>query len=389
MDSKQYIFPPFCQIEKMDNPMAEEMLAKENVTSKCALFNSKAKSIFFINESIKNFLELFREPKSFQEFLEVVYADTNEMDEAKNKELFAFFELMIKQGFIVDANTDFDVEAPDIVVENFKIETVLKNSDIEKVCVAIDERENKKVVLKFLMFKDDTKLEDRQKATKRFDLEFSIMEEINGHSRICPLVSYDSGKSLAVLEYLDGLTIKHLLKERQLSLQEKLIIALQIVEAVSHLHANGITHGDIHANQFMVDSHLNVKMIDFGMSNHLDSIGNEAIRRGGVSYYLEPENIVPNAFVQVNKYTPNYYSEVYRIGTLVYYILFEKYPFESFSWKKLCEKIKTEDPEILTVAKDGSQIPETWVSFLKTALSKKPENRFESAIDVEAYLKKG
>ena len=120
MDSKQYIFPPFCQIEKMDNPMAEEMLAKENVTSKCALFNSKAKSIFFINESIKNFLELFREPKSFQEFLEVVYADTNEMDEAKNKELFAFFELMIKQGFIVDANTDFDVEAPDIVVENFK-----------------------------------------------------------------------------------------------------------------------------------------------------------------------------------------------------------------------------------------------------------------------------
>ena len=62
------------------------------------------------------------------------------------------------------------------------------------------------------------------------------------------------------------------------------------------MHTNDIIHGDIHANQFIVNNSGVLKLIDFGLSFDKNiGLNNQVIRRGGIHNYLEPENITPNA----------------------------------------------------------------------------------------------
>jgi len=153
------------------------------------------------------------------------------------------------------------------------------------------------------------------------------------------------------------------------------------------LHKNNIIHGDIHANQFIVENSGNLKLIDFGLS--LDKnieLNNQVIRRGGIHNYLEPENITPNAFSNMSVYIPDFYSEVYRIGALLYFLFYEKYPFDSFSWLNLCKQIKTKPIELETKTSKNEKIPKHILVVIKRALSKTPESRFSSAVAMEKHL---
>ena len=81
-----------------------------------------------------------------------------------------------------------------------------------------------------------------------------------------------------VLEYFDGKTLSEILFNQEmhnqveeepilLSLDDKNYIGKQICEAVKYLHDNRVAHGDIHVSNILVNSELQVKLIDFGLSN--------------------------------------------------------------------------------------------------------------------------
>jgi serine/threonine-protein kinase len=382
-ENLKYRFPEYCIID--DLVVKKDFEFNNELEGSIVLVNNRTKSIFFINESIKYFLLIFKDNKlTYKEFLTEIKTKISEEDFNEEK-LFDFLNLMIKKGFIIpdDDTSDLDEKTlPQFIGYNI-IET-FKESDKECVCLALRESDGTKVVLKFVNFTRPISIHDREKHIVKFQQEFHVMKQAENEKYICQIYDFDKEKNLAVLEYIEGKTIKDLIKSEKLSLKCKLLIIRQIIHIISYLHASGIIHGDIHAKQFMINDKYTVKLIDFGFSNTLD-FTSEVIKRGGIYYYLEPENVNSNAFNNVIDYYPSYRSEIYRIGILLYYIIYEKYPFESFSWKELSQKIKEEKPIISKIIADGQKVPSNVIYLIEKMLDKNPDNRFASAMDVKAY----
>ena len=157
---------------------------------------------------------------------------------------------------------------------------------------------------------------------------------------------------------------------------------------MSFVHKKEIIYEDIHANQLIIKSYFSLKLIDFGLSYYYKSNNNEQIiRRGGIHKYLEPENITSNVFVNVIEYTSSLSSEVYRIGILIYFIIYESYPFESFSWNRLSKLIKTENLNLKSCTPKGEVIPIGVLNVIKKCLLKSPDMRFFSAKEIKDALK--
>lgn len=384
----QYVIPSYCRIEEITN---KEALKEEDVTSPYVLFNNKTKCIYFINESIKYFLDFFKKPLDFNEFFKKVKQSISLNDDFKDEDaenkIKSFFDLMIKRGFVIplDNNEIRSEQTP--FFSKYEIIETIKSSNGVQVCLAIDKKHNSKVILKFLMLNKEISNEQQQKRKLEFNQEFRIMEELSNHPLVCELIKFDKENNLAVIKYINGLNLKDAIKNKKLKFNIKLKIIKQIAEVMSFMHKQQIIHGDIHAKQFMLDSDNNIHLIDFGFSLKTNSKKIQLIKRGGVHYYLEPENITPNAFRSVSSYKPSFRSEVYRIGALIYFLIYEEYPFSSFSWKILCKKIKTLTPELHLETTKEELVPKELRTLLKILLSKNPDARFESAIQIQEYLK--
>jgi len=383
----KYLFPSYCHIEEVSGSLAAEQLAKEGVTDKFVLFNKNLKSMFFINDSTKNFLDLFLEPKSPFEVMQELGINPN-IANSENKEIvIKFLAAMIKRGFLItELSSQSAVEKCLPTFPDYEIIETIKHSDFEAVCKANSAQTELKVVLKFLNFADNVPEETKTKRRSYFKQEFEIMAELNGHPNICSVIDFETDKDMAVLELLNGKTLKELIKGKEISAANKIHIANQIIKTLAYVHSKGIVHGDIHANQFIVNDSYEPKLIDFGLSYRSNDSGNRVIRRGGIHNYLEPENITPNAFSNVIEYVPNFRSEVYRIGALLYFLIYDNYPFESFSWKQLCKLIQTEPPNLKEFFPNGDYISEAYITLLSRALQKNPNERFASAIEMNKYL---
>lgn len=387
--SKKYLFPSYCHIEEVSGSLATEQLSKEGVTDKFVLFNKNLKSMFFINDSTKNFLGLFSEPKSPFEVMQELGIDPN-IANVENKEIvIKFLNAMIKRGFLIPELNNQNVEDKYLpAFPDYEIFETFKHSDFEAVCKATNKKTKLKVVLKFLNFGDNVTEQTKTKRRSYFQQEFKIMSELNDHPNICSILHFETDKDLAVLELLNGKTLKEMIKGKEISVPNKIYITNQIVDTLAYVHSNGIVHGDIHANQFIVNDSYQLKLIDFGLAYHSNDSENQAIRRGGIHNYLEPENITPNAFSNVIEYVPNFRSEVYRIGALLYFLIYDNYPFESFSWKQLCKLIQTEPPDFKDSFPNGYHIDKIYITLLRKSLQKNPSERFASAIEMKKCLNK-
>ena len=385
--SIKYIFPDYCRIEEIAKAIPNNDLVKEEITNKYILFNKNTKSIFTINDSIRNVLILFSTPKTLLDVKNDIYSETDKK-RFDDKVIIDFLQLMVKRKFIIPFNSEILTENNDLGFKNFEIIKTLKKSNFELVCLAKDIVKNKEVVIKALVFGKNSSTKIKIKRRDYFNKEFEIMKELSEHSLICTLNNFYKKKDLAVIEYVEGKTLKELIKNDNIPLNKKIDIIKQIIEVLSFVHKKGIIHGDIHANQFIIKSDMSLKLIDFGLSYYYNSNSNkQIIRRGGIHKYLEPENITSNAFVNVIEYTPSLGSEVYRIGVLLYFIIYESYPFESFSWNRLSKLIKTENPNLKSCTSKGEVVPISVLNVMKKSLLKNPDMRYNSAKEINNELK--
>jgi serine/threonine-protein kinase len=186
------------------------------------------------------------------------------------------------------------------------------------------------------------------------------------------------------LEYVNGLGLRRfILDNLTLTLDNRIKIYKNILEAFAYLHTMDVLHGDIHAGNILVKEDLSIKVIDFDMAHHNSRRRSEIISRGGVQTYIAPEKVTKNAFQVANK-RADFRSEVYQLGILGYFIFIESFPFEADSWKLLAKKIKNEKPSF---SENKAQIvPQKIIAFLEKSLEKVPQNRFSSAIEMNSLF---
>jgi len=172
-----------------------------------------------------------------------------------------------------------------------------------------------------------------------------------------------------VMEYIEGKDLKEILEIRgRLPYQEALSIASQVARALRRANERGIVHRDIKPQNLMVTTDGMIKVLDFGIARirALPSLTQSGFV--GSPYYISPEQAMgENVDIR---------SDIYSLGIVTYEMLTNSLPFEANSpWSIISQHIASAPPTALL---ERVGVPRTVTQLVLRAISKRPEDRFQS-----------
>ena len=223
-------------------------------------------------------------------------------------------------------------------------------------------------------------LANDEKFVRRFQRE-AISASSLSHPNIVEMydVGEDDGNYFIVMEYIDGKTLKSLVKKRgALTLPEVLDIMLQLTSAIACAHDSYIIHRDIKPQNVMILVDGRVKITDFGIaiaSNATELTQTNSVM--GSVHYLPPE--------QANGLTATTKSDIYSLGILMYELITGKVPFKGENAVEIALK-QMKEP-IPSICEDNEEIPQRVENIILRACAKNPKNRYDSAKEMFKDLK--
>lgn len=260
-------------------------------------------------------------------------------------------------------------------ISHYKILEKLGEGGMGVVYKAQDTKLDRIVALKFL----PKHLLCDQEAKTRFVHEAKAASALN-HTNIATIYEIDEVEDLCFIsmEYIEGRSIKELLKEKTLSLKEIVDIAIQIAEGLNVAHKRGIVHRDIKSENMMLTNEGLAKIMDFGLAKlkgtpPLATTGSMA----GTTAYMSPEQ------AQGAEVDPR--SDIFSFGVVLYEMLTGQLPFKGEHEAAIRYSIINEEPPAVTQI--NTALPAEVEGVINKALQKQPENRYSSMPEMLDDLK--
>jgi predicted Ser/Thr protein kinase len=164
---------------------------------------------------------------------------------------------------------------------------------------------------------------------ERFTREAQALAQLN-HPNIVQV--YDFGRTeeffYFVMEYVDGVNLRALIRDGKLKPEEALKIVPQICEALQFAHDEGIVHRDIKPENILIDKKGRVKIADFGLAKLLGRAPEELSLTGtgqlmGTLGYMAPEQLQ-------QAHTVDHRADIYSLGVVFYEMLTSQLPIGRF-----------------------------------------------------------
>ena len=236
---------------------------------------------------------------------------------------------------------------------------------------------------------------DTEQVLARFRAERQILASLD-HPNIARLLdggSTDQGTPFFAMEYIEGEPIDAWAGRRDLLVEERLRLFLQVCSAVSYAHQHLVVHRDIKPLNILVTADGVPKLLDFGIAKVLHEGVDEVTSTVTGMRLLTPEYASPE---QVEGQHATTASDVYSLGVVLYELLTGRSPYRLRSRTPLdvVEAVRTTDPERPSAA-GGTQklrrrLRGDLDTILLTALRKEPARRYQSveqfAGDVRRHL---
>ena len=263
-----------------------------------------------------------------------------------------------------------------IINDRYQIIKTLGEGGMANVYLAHDEILDRNVAVKVL--RGD--LANDEKFVRRFQREALSASSLS-HPNIVEMydVGEDDGQYYIVMEYVDGKTLKQVLKQRgHLSITEVVDIMLQLTDGLAHAHDAYIIHRDIKPQNIMILSNGMIKITDFGVATALNSTQlTQTNSVMGTVHYLPPE--------QANGKGSTVRSDIYSMGIMMYELLTGLVPYKGESAVEIALKHLREP--LPSVRKVDPTIPQSIENVIIRATAKNPKNRYTDAREMHEDIK--
>jgi serine/threonine protein kinase len=221
-----------------------------------------------------------------------------------------------------------------------------------------------------------------EETIQRFLRERQILASLK-HANIAPL--YDAGvttnnRPWFALEFINGVSIDQYCQQNKLSIEQIVIMFIDVCAAVSYAHSKGVVHRDLKPANILIDTQEQAgkpMVLDFGIaSDHQAQAMTSTGQIMGTPGYMSPEQTLGKTARLDGR------SDIFSLGVILYKLLSSTHPFKSDSITETNYNVLKQDPPHLS----PSKISPNLIAIVHKCLAKDPVHRYQSVKELSNDL---